>query len=215
MAMMLKHLWLRAMPDLGNQRRSTESLVRDYTSLSTTGLNVGSKSVLYGPLWINLDVAAGPGVDVVGDAHAMPFADASFDAVVLSAVLQYCYNPLRVADEVRRVLRPGGLVMVNAPFLQPYCQEVGCIARFRFSREGLCALFGEGFSIEESGVTLPTGSALAMVLRSVADTLSPHRWVSAALRLAVSWAAWPLSRISTHQHEHTAGAVYCVARRFG
>ncbi len=210
---MLKTILHRAMPDLGNQRRSTESMVRDFTTAETVGLNVGSKSVKFGPNWVNLDVVAGPGVDVVGDAHAMPFDDGSFDAVVLSAVLQYCRDPLRVAAEAGRVTRPGGVVMVNAPFLQPYCKEEGSIDRFRFSQAGLCALFEEHFDVEESGVTLPTGSALAMVLRSAADTASDRRVVSAALRLGVSWAAWPLSRLSFHRHEHTAGAVYLVGRR--
>lgn len=210
---MLTSMVQRAMPDLGNQQRSTESLVRDYTTSRTEGLNVGSKAVKFGPNWINLDVVPGPGVDVVGDAHALPFPDARFDAVVLSAVLQYCRNPWRVIEEVRRVLRPGGVALVNAPFLQPYCKEAGSIDRYRFSRDGLCALFDEGFEVLESGVTLPTGSALAMVLRSTADTVSEHRVVSAALRLGVSWVAWPLSRVSAHCHDDTAGAVYCVAAR--
>lgn len=210
---MLTSMVQRAMPDLGNQQRSTESLVRDYTTSRMEGLNVGSKAVKFGPNWINLDVMPGPGVDVVGDAHALPFPDARFDAVVLSAVLQYCRNPWRVVEEVRRVLRPGGVALVNAPFLQPYCKEPGSIDRYRFSRDGLCALFDEGFEVLESGVTLPTGSALAMVLRSTADTVSEHRVVSAALRLGVSWVAWPLSRVASHRHDDTAGAVYCVAVR--
>jgi SAM-dependent methyltransferase len=45
---------------------------------------------------------------VAGDAERLPFADASFDAV-LNVESSHCYpNPLRFLEEVHRVLRPGG-----------------------------------------------------------------------------------------------------------
>ena len=44
------------------------------------------------------------------DVHELPFADASFDAVFAHAVLQHVREPLRALSEMRRVLRPGGVV---------------------------------------------------------------------------------------------------------
>ena len=50
-----------------------------------------------------------PGVEFVrGDATALPFADASFDAVVAAFVLLHLGVPERAASEAARVLRPGG-----------------------------------------------------------------------------------------------------------
>lgn len=46
------------------------------------------------------------------DAQAMPFADASFDDVLLFHTLAYAEEPRRVLDECARVLRPGGRVVV-------------------------------------------------------------------------------------------------------
>lgn len=43
-----------------------------------------------------------------GDMHDMPFADASFDAVLLMSALPYARDPQLVFREVARVLRPGG-----------------------------------------------------------------------------------------------------------
>lgn len=46
----------------------------------------------------------------VGSVGALPFANRSFDAVVCSGVLQHTAEPIRVLDEMTRVLRPGGLL---------------------------------------------------------------------------------------------------------
>jgi SAM-dependent methyltransferase len=43
-----------------------------------------------------------------GDAHALPFADASFDTVTASLVFCSLEDPARALAEVHRVLRPGG-----------------------------------------------------------------------------------------------------------
>ncbi|MFL5306013.1 MAG: ArsR/SmtB family transcription factor [Polyangia bacterium] len=48
----------------------------------------------------------------VADAHELPFADASFDAVVVFHTLTYAERPPRVLAECARVLRPGGRLVV-------------------------------------------------------------------------------------------------------
>ena len=58
--------------------------------------------------------AAGADVDwVVGDAEQLPFADGSFDRVLLSLVLHQLARPDAAAKEAFRVLRSGGLVLVR------------------------------------------------------------------------------------------------------
>ncbi|HKE64121.1 MAG TPA: methyltransferase domain-containing protein [Micromonosporaceae bacterium] len=47
---------------------------------------------------------------VVGDVHALDFADGSFDVVHAHQVLQHVADPIRALAEMRRVARPGGLV---------------------------------------------------------------------------------------------------------
>ena len=51
---------------------------------------------------------------VVGDGEAMPFATGSFDFVYAHGAVQYTSSDRRLVDEVRRVLRPGGLAMFQA-----------------------------------------------------------------------------------------------------
>ncbi len=49
----------------------------------------------------------------VADIEGLPFADASFDLVTSNVTLQWCPEPRVAFEEVRRVLRPGGLFMFS------------------------------------------------------------------------------------------------------
>lgn len=56
-----------------------------------------------------------PNVDVrEGDMHALPFADASFDLVVLMHALTYAARPAVAVAEAARVLRPGGRMLLSS-----------------------------------------------------------------------------------------------------
>jgi ubiquinone/menaquinone biosynthesis C-methylase UbiE len=60
--------------------------------------------------------AGGQGVSIelrVGDAYALPLPDASFDVVHAHQLLQHLSDPVRALAEMRRVLRPGGVLAVR------------------------------------------------------------------------------------------------------
>ena len=52
----------------------------------------------------------------VGDLYFLPFAAASFDAVVLSEVVEHLEDIDAALAEARRVLRPGGRLLVSVPY---------------------------------------------------------------------------------------------------
>ena len=54
------------------------------------------------------------------DAHALPFADATFDFVISIAVLEHLHSPALAMSEVRRVLKPGRSMLGSVAFLEPY-----------------------------------------------------------------------------------------------
>lgn len=49
----------------------------------------------------------------VADAHRLPFPDASFDLVVANLLFMWTEDPLKVAEEMTRVARPGGRVLAS------------------------------------------------------------------------------------------------------
>jgi ArsR family transcriptional regulator len=56
-----------------------------------------------------------PNVEVrEGDMHALPFADGSFDLVVLMHALTYSSRPAQAVAEAARVLRPGGRLLLSS-----------------------------------------------------------------------------------------------------
>lgn len=56
---------------------------------------------------------------VLGDSMALPFADASFDHVVLHLIVAVVPEPQRCLAEAARVLKPGGKIILFDKFLQP------------------------------------------------------------------------------------------------
>ena len=69
-----------------------------------------------GKPYVGLDMRPGPGVDLVADAQALPHADASLGTVIAMNTLEHVPRFWRALDEIRRVLRPGGALLLSCPF---------------------------------------------------------------------------------------------------
>jgi len=174
-------------------------------------LNVGSKNIRVGPNSINLDIVPGPAIDVVADAHELErhFPEMSFDTVILSAVLQYCADPPRVIQQAHHVLKPGGMLLLDAPFLQPYCPDG--LDLWRFSDDGLRCLCKKHFEIIELNPSFTTGSSLAFVIQR-ALTSRKNRFLAAATGWLVTLMVYPL-RYLRRADSATAGAFLLVGRK--
>jgi SAM-dependent methyltransferase len=198
-------------PNLLNKTDTIERAAARHNALAGRVLNIGSKNVRLGAQCTNFDIADGPEVDVVGDAHKLAehFAPESFDTVVLSAVLQYCAEPRRVIEQAWRVLRPDGLLLIDAPFLQPYCPDRADL--WRFTADGLRKLCEPHFMIIELKTSIALGPALGLICQSAA-TLRPNRYAAATLGWLVSLAVYPLKWMRPPQR-HTAGAFVLVAQK--
>jgi SAM-dependent methyltransferase len=68
---------------------------------------------------INLEIYDYPSTDIISFAEKLPFADCTFDGAVALAVLEHVRDPFAAAAEILRVVRPGGAIIIDWPFLQP------------------------------------------------------------------------------------------------
>jgi SAM-dependent methyltransferase len=130
---------------------------------SETVLNVGAGATSYGPNVVNLEISPSAGVDVVGLGEALPFADGSFQGVVLEAVLEHVPDAERTLAEIRRVLAPGGRLYVDVPFIQGYHSSPYDYRRYTL--RGLrTTLNHHGYVVIECGVSVGPASATAWIL---------------------------------------------------
>lgn len=138
------------------------------------------------------DLASDDPEVIVGPLGSMPFADATFDSVLCNAVLEHVADAEVSMQELARVVRPEGHVVVAVPFLQPFH---ACPTDFqRYTADGLGAL-GRNAGLEVVCV-LP--------VHSIAQTLGWILWEYAQekggrLRRALAWvAAYAATRLSLH-----------------
>lgn len=60
------------------------------------------------------------GPDYLCDVHFLPFGDQQFDVVYCAAVFEHLACPFLAAQELYRVLKPGGYFLGNVSFLEPW-----------------------------------------------------------------------------------------------
>jgi SAM-dependent methyltransferase len=83
--------------------------------------------------------------DIVANAMFLPIASQAVDLVFCSQVIEHVQRPWRLVEECFRVLRPGGWLVLSAPFYWPLHEEPHDY--FRFTRYGLESLvLSAGFS---------------------------------------------------------------------
>jgi SAM-dependent methyltransferase len=157
---------------------------------SARTLDIGAQNGPYGAFFPNrvaLDLRPGRGVQILGDAQALGLMDETFDAVLCTEVLEHLPEPQRAIDEIYRVLKPGGTVLLTTRFLFPIHDAPHDY--FRFTKYGLRHLLRrfEVLELNEEADSVGTLAILLQRLGMQADTVGgrPFRagWLIAA-RLA-------------------------------
>jgi ubiquinone/menaquinone biosynthesis C-methylase UbiE len=131
-------------------------------------LNAGAghrdiSSLVEGTLF-NQDLKAAPHIDVVGPLHQIPVEDAFFDTIICNAVLEHVENPDAVMSEFHRVCRPGGVLYLTVPFMQP--EHLDPTDYQRYTLPGLERLVTKhGFDVTDSGGVHSVYVTLAWIAR--------------------------------------------------
>lgn len=134
------------------------------------------------------DINACADVDIFCDAHDLPFIDDRFDAVITTAVLLHVLYPERVVSEIKRVLKTGGVVYSEMPFLQHVVE--GAYDFTRYTLSGHRRLMN-GFVELDSGMIAGPSTVLVWAIESFALAFISNRslrsFTKAMVRLCFFW----------------------------
>src|SRR4051794_30645233 len=159
---------------------------------------------------ISFDVYASPVTQFVGDGHAIPLADGSVDGVIVQAVLEHVLEPTVVADEIHRVLRIGGIVYADTPFLQQVHE--GAYDFTRFTDSGHRFLFRR-FDRLDSGTVAGAGTALRWSVDYFVRALTRSVPLGRIVALAFFWLSY-LDRFLDPKHSvDAASSVFFLGRK--
>ena len=129
--------------------QETMELINDPRNALMLDCGAGSRPTYFSNV-VNYEIARYKSTDVVGVAEVLPFKDDSFDVVLSYAVLEHVKQPFVAARELIRVLKPGGILRVQVPFLQPLHGFPSHY--FNMTQFGVRALFEEHIDIEKQFV---------------------------------------------------------------
>lgn len=145
-------------------RVTLDRFIRAHASTGRT-LDIGAQTGPYAecfPHRVALDIRPRPGIQIVSDAKAMGVADAAFDVVLCTEVLEHIPEPQRAIDEMFRVLKPGGTLLLTTRFLFPIHDAPHDY--FRFTKYGLRYLL-RSFEIQELQEETTSVGTLAVLLQ--------------------------------------------------
>jgi SAM-dependent methyltransferase len=162
-------------------RRRTQ-LIRETSArleLAATLLDVGGRGKPYAEfftgrvLWhFVVDIEPGSSVDLVADARGLPVVDGSIDVVLCTQVLEHIPEPVPVVEEIFRVLRPGGTLILSVPAIFPQHGSPGDY--WRYMPQGLAWLLRDFRKVEIQGEA-GTLASLFLVFNMYLHTFS-GRW---------------------------------------
>jgi hypothetical protein len=112
-------------------------------------------------------------MDYVCDLTDIPVDAGSFDAVILTQVLEHLPEPQRVLREIRRVLAPGGKVFLTAPLF--YAEHEQPYDFYRYTQFGFRhQLTSAGFEVDDISWLEGYGGTVSYQLRQAVVNL-PQR----------------------------------------
>jgi SAM-dependent methyltransferase len=129
-------------------------------------LDVGCGAKPYKPLfeadvseYVGVDIA-NPDAELEGRIEALPVADASFDLVLCTQVLEHAEDAAQGVRELHRVTAPGGRVLASTHGVQAYHPSPTDL--WRWTHEGLAKLFRDNGDWSE--LTVEPGSGTTACL---------------------------------------------------
>lgn len=154
-------------------------------------------------------------VDVVGDIHRLPLGSDVFDCVICTGTLEHVRDPRQAVSELLRILKPGGVVHIDVPFMQAYHPDP--TDYWRFTLDGLKVLCEE-FEELDAGVHIGPTCGVVWIVREWANSVSSNKVLSNVFLVPVALITAPLRYldyllVGRARSHHAAAAVYFRGRK--
>lgn len=141
------------------------------------------------PNRIGCDITAGTGVDVIADAHTLPFGDRHFEKVISLEAIEHFHTPEKVIAEIARVLKPSGLLVMTVPLCYPVHEAPHDFQRY--TEYGLRKLLSDYFHIDQITPVFSELQTMAVLLQRIGyqkDMKPFTKWLLCAIaHLLFSW----------------------------
>lgn len=153
-----------------------KKFIKDYVKgKNVVAINFGSGSSDISSDISNVDFFNYERVDLVCDIINIPIKDNSVDCILNVAVLEHVKYPEVVVAEFNRILKKGGRVFLNFPFIQGFHSSPHDYSRR--TTEGLATLFKD-FKIEKIGIVGGPTSALLWIIQEWLAIVFSFGWRS-------------------------------------
>ena len=127
--------------------------------------------------------------NVFGDAQQLPFASSSIDHVLLLDVLEHLPEPDQCLGEIARILKPGGAMTIQVPFLYPIHDAP--LDFHRWTRFGLYrAAERAGFDVTHD-IAIGHPAETAALSMNIAFSKTVLNWIAGRNPLALLGIALP------------------------
>jgi SAM-dependent methyltransferase len=149
-------------------KRRVHQFLSDEYSRSPNGprLNLGAGSKRYDIHTFNLDLSPDADVDIQGDLLSLPIKNDVIETIVCTGVLEHVHDASGASKEIYRVLKHGGRVFLETPFMQTVHMSPGDY--YRWTPDAIRLLLHD-FHVIEINVVAGPASALAWMMQ---ETLS-------------------------------------------
>jgi SAM-dependent methyltransferase len=156
--------------------------------------------------------------DLTCELCDLPIEENALDLVFSSSVLEHVYNPERAVEEMYRVLKPGGYVYAEIPFMRAF--HMIPVDYQRYTISGIEALFTRhGFTLLEKGICSGPFTSLALFIQDFAGGLfSFNRYLGLLIGLFLILSLHPIKYLDracedTHWAKTTACNFYFLGKK--
>jgi SAM-dependent methyltransferase len=189
------------------------------SSITGSMVNIGAGSTQLSPLMFNVDIVPCAETHLVADGLRLPLKTASCRLIISQEAIEHMANPGKALTEIVRVLRPGGQLYLQLPFIIGY--HSGPHDYWRFTHEGISSLVGQsGLVINQMDISVGGASGtyrilvefMACLASAISDSLyKPVKALAAILCFPIKWFDKIIN--STKQKYRLAGGYFIIATK--